>query len=80
LTSLPGPFVMLGLLLVVVAAGAAMVLLARVVLSPRHPARVRIESALEAVKQNPELFAKRLQRFAFTLLILIFILLTVVYS
>jgi hypothetical protein len=45
-----------------------------------HPVRARAESAVEWMKRNPRLFEKRLKQVAFGLLVLVFLLLTLIYS
>jgi hypothetical protein len=79
ITSHPGPFLMLALL--ALAALVALVILgvARL-LPPEHPVRSRVEASWNGVKANPELVSKRMQQGAFVLIILLFTILTLVYS
>lgn len=63
---------------VAVVGGAAFILTR--VLPESHPARMRVAAAGQWIKQNPKLFAKRLEMTALGLVVLFFAALTVIYS
>ena len=45
-----------------------------------HAARIRIDGFAEWIRRNPRLFEKRLKQVAFTLLVLFFLAITLIYS
>ncbi len=74
-----GPFLMVALLAVV--ALLFMVFFSAVRALPiRHPLRKRVEIFWHWLKEKPELAGKRFQQSVFALLVLVFTILTVVYS
>jgi hypothetical protein len=79
ITSHPGPFLMLALLALAALVALVVLGVARL-LPPAHPLRSQIEASWSRVKANPELVSKRMQQGAFVLLILLFTILTLVYS
>jgi hypothetical protein len=79
ITSHPGPFLMLAIVIVcALVVGATLAATRR--LPPEHALRLRVESWWNRTKQDPELAGKRLQMAVFVLIALIFTILTIVYS
>ncbi|WP_332854383.1 hypothetical protein [Duganella sp. S19_KUP01_CR8] len=74
-----GPFLMLALLAVLVLV-FGLIFGAVQALPVRHPLRTRVEILWHWLKENPELAGKRLQQSVFALLVLVFTILTIVYS
>jgi hypothetical protein len=71
---------MLGYLLIVVVVGFAWVLVSAKMLAPDNPLRRLTEGGLRKARENPDLLRKAVERLAFVLAVLIFLILTLVYS
>ncbi|WP_445233483.1 hypothetical protein [Duganella rhizosphaerae] len=74
-----GPFLMLALLAVLVLVLGLIFGTVRA-LPVQHPLRTRAEALWHWLKENPELAGKRFQQSVFALLVLVFTILTIVYS
>ena len=80
ITSHPGPFAMLGLL---IATALVLFMAAYVVrrsLPPQHPVRVRFEALVRFIRDEPERAGKIFQYVAFGILVTFFVAITVICS
>lgn len=78
-SSMTGNTIVLALLAIVVVLGGTAYLLSRL-LPDEHPVRKNVDVATSWIKGNPDLFLKRMQQVAVTLVLLILIVLTLAYS
>ncbi len=74
-----GIILMSAFLMFVAILGGSALVLSRL-LPAAHPVRQRLEAAAAWIQRNPRLFEKRLKQVAFGILVLIFTVLTVLYS
>lgn len=74
-----GPIIMAAFLAVVALLGGAAFVVTRM-LPPQSAVRLAADKFIDWAKKNPRLFEKRLKNFAFGLLCLVFLVLTLVYS
>ena len=80
MSSLPGPVLALTFLVVTALVCGMFVLVARLLLPPEHPLRKWSLMATLRYQTNPGQFFKSLEKLFFGLLVLIFVLITLIYS
>lgn len=74
-----GIILMSSFLVVIAAIGGVVVLITRL-LPVDHVARLKVDALAAWIRRNPRLFEKRLKQVAFTLLVLFFLAITIIYS
>jgi len=66
-------------LIIVAALGGAAILITRL-LPADHVVRLKVDASVAWIRNNPRLFEKRLKQVAFTLAVLFFLSITIIYS
>ncbi len=72
--------ILMAAFIAVVASIAGVVFIVTRLLPPDHGVRARADAAFRWIRDNPRLFEKRLKQVAFTLLMLFFLAITLIYS
>jgi len=79
-TSHPGPFIMLAVLLLALVLVLSSNFLVRAFLPTDHWLRRRVEGLTQRAQENPELAGKRIQQIVFALILIAFAAITFIYS
>lgn len=72
--------ILMAAFLAAVAAVGGVVFVATRLLPSDHTARIKTDAFAQWIRRNPKLFEKRLKQVAFTLLVLFFLAITLIYS